>query len=302
MAEFGVLEDVPVRIGWSHEAHAFTPWLAQNLGRLGSAVGLQLEHVQSEAAVDSFAADILARNVQDSSHVLIENQLEVSDHTHLGQIMTYLAGLDARAVIWVAPQFREPHLSAIRWLNQHTAEDFAFFAVQLRIVRIGDSPLAPLFDVLERPNGWERRLQGSTQESGRRTALGEQRLTFWTAFCERLPNESAYGVPTAASSRTVPLDDKGLVVARYLAVQEVGLFIRGPARTAPSLTAERLAPLASTLSERLGTPFNPTSPYFFIKKLSVRYVDEGERERIIRWLDAETERYVSVLRSISELG
>ena len=102
----------------------------------------------------------LANNPVDGSRVLIENQLESTDHTHLGQILTYLAGLEAQTVIWAAREFREPHLSAIRWLNTHTTDEFAFFAVKVRVVRIGDAPslVAPLFEVLERPNDWDRRV------------------------------------------------------------------------------------------------------------------------------------------------
>lgn len=146
---FGTLEDIEARRAWAHEAHVFTPWLADNLDRLSQAVGIPLELTGREVSVGRYSADILATNPVDGSVVLIENQLEPSDHTHLGQIMTYLAGLEAQVMIWIAPTFREEHLSALRWLNQHTAENFAFFAVRLRVVRIANSPLAPLFDVLE---------------------------------------------------------------------------------------------------------------------------------------------------------
>lgn len=88
--------------------------------------------------------------------IVIENQLEQSDHTHLGQILTYLAGLKAKTVIWIAPEFRTPHLSAIRWLNERTIEGFSFFAIRVRVVRIGDSPVAPIFEVVEQPNDWDR--------------------------------------------------------------------------------------------------------------------------------------------------
>jgi len=121
---FERLVDLPVRQAWKHEALEFTPWLAENIDHLSEAIGVPLELTGIEVAVESFSADIPARNPMDGSVVLIENQLEQTDHTHLGQVMTYLAGLDAQSVIWIAPSFREPHLSAIRWLNQHTAEGF----------------------------------------------------------------------------------------------------------------------------------------------------------------------------------
>ena len=146
---FGRLTDLPPRDAWTHEAHAFTPWLAQNIDHLSEAIGIPLELTAQEVRVETFAADILARNPQDDSVVLIENQLEVTDHTHLGQIMTYLAGLEAQTIVWIAPAFREPHLSAIRWLNEHTADGFGFRI--LRLARLQGGRVRPWADGLQ---GW----------------------------------------------------------------------------------------------------------------------------------------------------
>ena len=99
-----------------------TPWLAENIEHLGEVIGVSLELVGTEIAVEGFSADRLGRNPADGSTILIENQLEQTDHTHLGQIMTYLAGLEAKTLVWVAPVFRKPHLSALRWGNEHTFE------------------------------------------------------------------------------------------------------------------------------------------------------------------------------------
>ena len=134
-----------------HEAHDFTPWLAENLERLSEVLGIHLEVETIEAQVGEFRGDILATGPEGQS-VLIENQLEWSDHSHLGQIMTYLAGLDARVVVWIARNFAEPHVSAIQWLNRHTENEFAFFALKLRVVRIDDSPLVPIFEVIAKPD------------------------------------------------------------------------------------------------------------------------------------------------------
>ncbi|MBB1492904.1 hypothetical protein H5395_15525 [Paracoccus sp. MC1854] len=182
---FGRLSDLSPREAWPHEAHSFTPWLAQNIDQLAEVIGIPLELTGTEIAVETFAADILARNADDGTVVLIENQLEQTDHTHLGQIMTYLAGLDAQTVIWIAPRFREPHLSAIRWLNAHTTEGFGFFAVRLRVVRIGDSPYAPVFEVVEKPSNWDRKLQRLT---GWDRSPKEVRAEYWRTFDERFPN------------------------------------------------------------------------------------------------------------------
>ena len=180
--QFDRLVDLPLREAWKHEALEFTPWLAQNIDHLSEAIGVPLELTGTEVAVETFSADILARNPMDDSIVLIENQLETTDHTHLGQIMTYLAGLEAQTVIWIAPAFREPHLSAIRWLNEHTADGFSFFAVKARVVRIGDSPYAPIFEVVEKPDHWQRKLKSETHGND----LRDQRATYFEKLVERM--------------------------------------------------------------------------------------------------------------------
>jgi len=184
--QFGRLTDLPLRDVWKHEAHEFTPWLAENIDHLSDAIGIPLELTGTEVAVDSFSADILARNSRDESIVLIENQLEQTDHTHLGQIMTYLAGLEAQTVVWIAPAFRPPHLSAIRWLNEHTADGFSFFAVKARVVRIGDSPFAPIFDVVEEPDEWVRKLKAEPPK-GDLKAARSQYFDRLSELCPEIP-------------------------------------------------------------------------------------------------------------------
>lgn len=120
MEKLGMLQEVNLREAWPDEALHFTPWLADNLHVLGKVLGIELELVEAEAGVQEFWADILARNPKDDRKVLIENQLEKSDHTHLGQILTYLAGLEASTIVWVAKDFSDAHLSAVSWLNENT--------------------------------------------------------------------------------------------------------------------------------------------------------------------------------------
>jgi hypothetical protein len=191
---FDRLTDLYLREAWRHKALDFTPWLAQNIDHLSDAIGIPLELTGTAVAVESFGADILVRD-HDGNVVLIENQLETTDHTHLGQINTYLAGLEAQTVIWIAPQFRAPHLSAIRWLNQHTADGFSFFAVKARVVRIGDSPFAPIFEVVEKPNDWDRALTRTRAEaSGSADPPSDTRVAFWDHYLTRYPNAAQAGV------------------------------------------------------------------------------------------------------------
>lgn len=295
---FGTLEDVALREAWTHEAHSFTPWLAQNLDRLADAIGIPLEHTGTEVAVESFSADIIARNLLDDTNVLIENQLEEADHRHLGQILTYLAGLDARTVVWVAPRFRSAHLSAIRWLNEHTSDPFSFFAVQLRVVRIANSPLAPLFDVLERPNEWERRLHEVARDSREISDLGAFRRAFWTHCLEHCPTEAEHGNANAASTRNRRLGELGLLVVQYLANDEVGVYIRGTVTSADAKA--QLEPIAQQLESRLGVPFGaPGATHFFWKKLKIDSRAEANWPRMSAWLKSEADLYEAALRELA---
>ena len=190
-AEFSRLKCKDLRDAWPHEAHDFTPWLAKNIDMLSEIIGIPLESEGTEVSVDQFAADILARNTNDDSAVLIENQLDSSDHPHLGQILTYLAGLEAQTVVWIARHFEEAHLSAVRWLNENTADPFAFFAVQVKVIQIDDSPLAPLFVVQEKPSRWDRQLR--TISGGNRASLTEdekhRRYKFWKHYAACHPDD-----------------------------------------------------------------------------------------------------------------
>lgn len=186
----GKLESVPLRSVWNNEARDFTPWLADptNLRLLGETLGLDLETEEQEATVGPFAVDILCKNSADGSWVVIENQIERTDHSHLGQVLTYAAGLDAKTLIWVAGKFTEEHRAALDWLNENTAEGLAIFGVEIELWRIGDSAPAPKFNVVSKPNDWSR---GVREGAGRVTELRQLQLNFWTAFRSWLEERSS---------------------------------------------------------------------------------------------------------------
>ena len=290
---FASLTDVAVRDAWAHEAHKFTPWLAENLDRLASVIGVPLELTGTEMQVGPFSADILARNPTDDSVVLIENQLESSDHTHLGQIMTYLAGLQAQTMVWVAPTFREEHLSAIRWLNEHTVDPFAFFAVRLRVVRIADSPFAPLFEVIERPNNWDRRVAEKRRETeGDRTETGQFRLDFWTHFCTR---HASYGPANATSSMWVTLPGTTGLLVQYLAKDRVGVFVRPPYRGSAEELNATLAPYFAQLAAELATGQPDRLP---TAQLPIDTHNRANWDRMADWLDERTRAYQAAFANI----
>lgn len=294
---FGVLADVPLREAWSHEAHRFTPWLAENLDRLSQAIGIPLELTGTEMRVGTFSADILARNPADDSVVLIENQLEGSDHTHLGQIMTYLAGLETHTMVWVAPQFREEHLSAIRWLNEHTVDPFAFFAVKLRVVRIGNSPLAPLFEVIERPNSWDRQVaQQKRTAEGDLSELGQHRLAFWTHLCDRHP---WFGKPDAASSHWLELPGTEAVVVQYISKDAVGVFVRPRRGRSMEELGRELEPYLERLSTELGAPTGGNTSYLS-QHIKVDARQPQNWDQMSDWLDERTRAYQAAFARLLE--
>ena len=146
----------------------FTPWLAmeENLALLGESLGIALELDSVEKSVGPFSADILCRDPINDHWVLIENQLEQTDHTHLGQIITYAAGLDAVTIVWIASRFVEQHRAALDWLNEITAEGTNFFGLEIELWRIGDgTQLAPKFNVVSKPNAWSKQVPRGPRET-----------------------------------------------------------------------------------------------------------------------------------------
>ena len=167
---------------WKHEALAFTPWLFEkkNLELLSEAIGVEIEGEATEVGVGSFRVDIVGSEADTGRKVIIENQLEDTDHDHLGKIITYAAGQDAEIIVWVVKKAREEHRAAIEWLNNHTDTKIAFFLCEIKLYQIGNSPLAVMFDVIERPNGW---IKSSPRDL---SSTERVRYEYWESFCRYL--------------------------------------------------------------------------------------------------------------------
>ena len=160
--ELAKIESVDLREIWPNEAADFTPWLAENLSDLGSVIGLDLELQAQEAPVGDYALDILARDVGSGGEVVIENQLVTTDHRHLGQLLTYAAGFDARVAVWIAREFKSEHREALDMLNRRTGEETQFFGVEIQLLKIDGSRPAPNFRLVAYPNEWRRRTATAT--------------------------------------------------------------------------------------------------------------------------------------------
>ena len=181
------LERVPLREAWKHEAGEFTPWLAEadNLDMLADALGLsELVLVAAEHWVGDFKLDILCTDGDEQ--VIIENQLEETTHRHLGQIIAYAAGVDAKKVIWVAQSFRPEHAAALQFLNENTTDALSFFGVQVELWRIGNSPLAPNFEVVVKPNDWAKSGREQARAATSTSPTKQLQQKFWMALIERL--------------------------------------------------------------------------------------------------------------------
>jgi len=186
MAKLGKLENVDLREIWRTEASDFTPWLAreENIELLGEAIGIELEVEGTEKDVGPFRADILCKDTIDGHWVLVENQLERTNHTHLGQLLTYAAGLNAVTIVWIAERFTDEHRAALDWLNEITDDRFNFFGIEIELWKIGDSPVAPHFKIVSNPNDWTKLVaRGATSVSTEDlTDAKKLGLEYWTAF------------------------------------------------------------------------------------------------------------------------
>ena len=194
VVELAKIEKVELRDAWSHEAADFTPWLQDNMDQLGAALGMDLEAEESEAAVGTFSLDLLAHD-GNSRLVIIENQLEPTDHSHLGQLLTYAAGYDAGAIVWIAKEFRDEHRAALDFLNSRTGEDTEFFGVVVEAWRIDNSRPAPNFNVVVTPNGWHKRNSSEkTRQRRESKRRGENNLQFRLQLEERLRRDHSFSV------------------------------------------------------------------------------------------------------------
>jgi len=185
------IQPVDLREVWPNEAKDFTPWLAENISKLGNALGLELELQSREAPVGPYSLDLLAHDLESDRPVIIENQLEATNHTHLGQLLTYASGYDAHVVVWIAKEFRDEHRQALDWLNQRSDENTEFFGVVIEVWKIDDSRPAPHFRLVATPNDWRKR-KVTTKQEGTTSERGEAYRDFFQDLIDRLTKEHQF--------------------------------------------------------------------------------------------------------------
>lgn len=299
----GTLSNVNVREVWPNESSNFTPWLAENLEQLSDAIGMPLTAEATEVEVGGFYTDIVAVNPDTGKHVLIENQLETTDYKHLGQILTYLAGLDAETVIWIAPEFHSAHLSAIRWLNERTVEPTAFVAVRIRAIRIGeDTPVAPLFEVLKKSSGWERQLRVSIQKAaGPKDPVP---MEFCADYRREHPDD---GIREGFANTNVwhQVMNRQIVISQYLAMRTVGIYVRRGWEMSQEQVLDKARLLQETLEHELGTGMaepNSGDNQMYGNALAIDTRNRANWPQMIEWLHAHLVMYHQAVAAAAGAG
>lgn len=310
MTTLGRLQKVDLRDIWKTEAQDFTPWLAQedNLAELADTIKLDLELEAQEKNVGPFRADILCKNTENGSWVLIENQLERTDHIHLGQLLTYASGLDAVTIVWVAAQFTDEHRATLDWLNDITDDKFRFFGLEIELWRIGDSPVAPRFNVISKPNDWTRSISQAAKRISEEPLTGTKarQLKYWTdlkAYMERegnpvrsqapLPQHWAlYGIGRTGFNlmATVNTRENRVGVELYIGVSDAKKLFR--------ILMEEKEPIESELGSSLDWRELPErkGSRIVLFRMNTDPTDESDWPAQHKWLADTIEKFDRVFR------
>lgn len=303
---------VDLRDCWKNEASDFTPWLAseENIALLADALGMnELEVKAQEEHVGPFRADILCVDPGTDKLVLIENQLERTDHNHLGQILTYAAGLDAVTIIWIAEHFTEEHRAAIDWLNRITDKEFNFFGVEIELIKIGDSPAAPMFNVIAKPNGWSKDVRSSQSSNEGRSDGQMFKYDYWSAYVDYMSNNPSKLFRTKSPSHdhwmNIAIGKGAMHIALLVNTKEqkvtVQLHIEDDADKKYfdeliKYKEEAEASIGETLTWRRldGKKASNVDLYRQCKNLN----NPAEREEIFGWYKEYTEKFIEFFKPI----
>jgi len=307
----GRLEIVPARDVWPHEALDFTPWLLANVDVLSDLLGMDLVLERAEYPVGDFSLDLIGYDQSTNDVVIVENQLEVSDHTHLGQILTYAAGTGPTTIVWIATGFRPEHRAAIDWLNERTDDHTRFFGVQIEVVRIGASEPAPAFRLVAQPNDWEKTVRKTTAAAGEVSTRTATYRRFWESLLERIRAQypgwtrgrtsdqswvnTISGIPGAVLSMAFRRD--GLVMQLYFEDREA---------SANTTRFEALRARRSDFEDALGTapiwddmPGRKACRIVVISEQFKDVADEDQWPAMIDWLIEYQLRFRSALEAVS---
>lgn len=305
--KLGRLIPVNLREFWSNEAGDFTPWLAEeeNLNLLADALDMELEFEKREVNVGEggFKADILCRNME-GDRVLIENQLERTDHNHLGQILTYASGLGVQTIVWVAKRFRDEHRAALDWLNEITEEGRSFFGVEIELWQIGESHPAPKFNIVCKPNDWSRTTRRSASENPSELYL--LRGEYWNGFDKHLKTleKSPLEIKQKAEQGPYFFFETGnsnmhIDATRTNKVVRATLWMNGNAKPYFRALKSQEKELKDALGSQLQFKENEVSSFIWLpddQALPLANKDDWPRQ--FEWLDTTLQRFDEVFRPL----
>ena len=296
------LKKIELREAWSHEAHDFTKWLAQeeNLRMLGDELGFDFKLIQTEAGVGSFSADILAEEENTGKKIIIENQLEATDHDHLGKLITYASGYDAKVCVWVVKDVREEHRQAIDWLNEHTDEDTEFYLVRIELWQIENSPYAPKFEIVSKPNDWTKTIRNSS-DNGELTETKVKQLDFWNQLKEfarknnsNIRFQKSYGQHWMNISVGSSMAHLALIANFRDRIAGIELYIPNNKQLYKHLFGNKTE-IESELSENLEWMELPEKKASRIKiNIEGNFEDEKKWENYFEWMIKEVEKFKKV--------
>ncbi len=275
---FGELNQVALRNIWPHEASDFTPWLAENIGELGKALGMDLELIEQEASVGDFSLDILAKDLGSSKSVIIENQLTQTDHDHLGKLLTYAAGFNASIIIWISEAIREEHRQALDWLNQRTDSETSFFGVVVEVIKIDNSKPAFNFKLIASPNKWQKNKKSKSQSSIT-SSKGERYKNYFQNLIDTLRNDHKFTSAKAGQPQnwySFSSGSSGIVYGANFAQGgkvRAELYIHAGAREKNKYIFDELEKMRDEIESSLGEP------------LSWERLDSGIASRVALYTD-----------------
>ncbi|WP_200885251.1 DUF4268 domain-containing protein [Vibrio campbellii] len=308
--ELGKIKVVPVRTIWKHEANDFTPWLYNHIQELSDALGIELEVEDVEVPVGPYYADILAKDTGTGKYVVIENQLEKTDHDHLGKCLTYASVLDASTVIWLASNFTDEHKKALDWLNDHTSDELAFYGIKLELLQINESLPAVNFNIVSQPNDVVKQVTKRKDNS----ELSETRMTqlkFWEAFKSSLQQTNKITklqTPRPQYWFDIALGKSGIHLSNTFNTNEnvIGLRVYIGSKEVPKWLPyfeEHKTDIEHQLGQKLEwSPNSNAKDKVITLTKSFDLTNEAKWQEPIKWLTENTVRFYEVFSQLVKQG
>ena len=273
----GRIERVPLKEVWKHEALDFTTWLEENIDILEEITGLNVSGVEREKSAGPFSVDLVAED-GDGNPVVIENQLEKTNHDLLGKLITYLTSLEAKKAIWIASDPRPEHINAVTWLNESNSADF--YLLKLEAIRIGDSAPAPLLTLIVGPSEEGREVGKKKKEIAEQSGI---RKKFWTELLDRAKPR------TTLHSRISPSENSWIGTGAGITGLEFNYVITKHAATV-ELYIDR------------GKEAGEENKAIFLQLLNVKQEIEDAFGSSLKWQELEGRRACRIKKSIDAGG